>query len=103
MHYSTSVGTVEQNNVVGTDIFSVMVSRRDYIYGVRGNSLPMFLMIFGDMTISVSRNKLRRGRRKRGPYDVHMSKFIMIMLEFVKCPVKCYYEHCMLDKDQHTT
>ena len=35
-----------------------------------GNSLPMVLTISGGLTTLVSRNELRPGRHKCGPYDI---------------------------------
>ena len=46
----------------------VRVGRRDHVYGVRGHVLPMPRSSRGNA--DVSRNELRRGRRKRGPYDL---------------------------------
>ena len=40
--------------------------RRDHVYGVHGRFIAYTL---GKHITPISRNELRRGRRKRGPYE----------------------------------
>ena len=44
--------------------------RRDHVYGVHGRFIAYDCNMRGFET-NLSRNELRRGRRKRGPYDLN--------------------------------